>query len=169
MQVASTPNASAPTIVWAGSNVVIAWQDERNGPANIDIFAQSLGGSGVPQWTANGITVSGAAGNQVSPVATSVGTAVIVAWEDMRNGPADVFAQGIAATGVVQWTPNGVPISTAGNRQGRISAVLAPYSPTGAILVWEDDRNGATNTDIYAAKISATGVLPVLLQSLTIE
>ena len=47
--------------------------------------------------------------------------------------------------------------------------MLAPYSPTGAILVWEDDRNGATNTDIYAAKISATGVLPVLLQSLTIE
>jgi hypothetical protein len=174
VQVASTPNASAPSVVYADGNIIIAWQDERNGPADINIFAQALNFAGVAQWPANGITVSGAAGNQVFPVATSPSgqypARVIVGWEDMRNGAADIFAQGIALTGATVWTPDGVPISTATNRQGQVSSARSGGSEfPGAVFVWEDDRNGATSTDIYAASISVTGVLPVLLQTFAVE
>jgi hypothetical protein len=167
VQVASTPNASAPILL--GS--FIAWQDERNGAANVDIFAQLLNSSGVPQWVPNGITVCGAAGNQVAPVAVDANVIeTTVAWEDARNGAADIFAQGISPlSGAVLWTPNGVAISTAQGRQARISAISAASAPAGTILVWEDDRNGATTTDIYAAKVATNGALPITLQRLSIE
>ena len=174
VQVANTPNASAPIVISDGvGGEFIAWQDERNGPTNVDIFAQRLSNSGVPQWTANGVTVSGAAGNQVSPVGTaaSLGGPVffVVAWEDARNGASDIFAQRTDPSGAAVWTPNGVPISTAANRQGQVSMVLAPFDVVGAILIWEDDRNGATSTDIYAAKVGHNGVLPVTLQGFGVE
>lgn len=172
VQVANTPNASAPILVRGGSGVFIAWQDERNGGANVDIFAQTLDDLGVPQWVPNGITVCGAIGNQVSPAGEFVNQPfaplVIIAWEDARNGAADVFAQGVDASGIL-WTPDGVPISSASNRQGQISimSVISPFAA--AVLVWEDDRNSATTTDIYAAKVGTNGVLPVALQGFSVE
>jgi hypothetical protein len=174
VQVANTPNASAPIVVSDfGGGAFIAWQDARNGPTNVDVFAQELNSSGVPLWTPNGVTVSGAAGNQVSPVGIplSVGGPLffVVAWEDARNGASDVFAQRIELSGAAAWTPNGVPISTAANLQAQVSMVGTIFDVVGAILVWEDDRNGATSTDIYAAKVGLNGVLPVALQGFAVE
>src|SRR5687768_18288989 len=35
---------------------------------------------------------------------------IIVAWEDRRSTPSDIFAQRLNAAGVAQWLPNGIPI-----------------------------------------------------------
>jgi hypothetical protein len=174
VQVASTPNASAPILLGESffPEAFIAWQDERNGSGNADIFAQVLDSAGVPQWGVNGVTVCGATGNQVSPVAVRYysGPLFIVAWEDSRNGAADIFAQGIDSAGSVVWTPDGVPISTAPDRQARISMRVAQSALIpGALLVWEDDRNAGTATDIYAAKVGLNGVLPVSLSTFRVE
>jgi hypothetical protein len=169
VQVASTPNASRPVIFSNFGSLFIAWQDERNGPANTDIFAQNLNNSGVPLWPVNGVTVSGAAGNQTSPVVTGQGTSYLVSWEDARNGPTDIFAQRISLSGVAQWTANGVPFTTAANGQRNVAVVPSLILPGGVIAVWEDDRSAVTTTDIYASQIDMTGALPVSLHGFAVE
>jgi hypothetical protein len=171
LQVASTPNATAPAIAvdFGGGSTYIVWQDERNGAANVDIFAQRISFSGTPQWQANGVTVSAAPGNQISPaVVPSDSGSAVVAWEDARNGPSDVFAQRIAPSGAALWTPDGVPVSTAANGQRRVRLQLSPFSVQ-TIMVWEDDRNAATGTDIYASRVSQDGTLPVTLERFSVE
>ncbi len=51
-------------------------------------------------------------------------------------------------------TVNGIAISTLSTD---ISPVLASDSAGGAIIVWNDQRNGESNSDIYAQRISAAG------------
>src|SRR5262245_40631889 len=41
----------------------IVWEDSRNGANNVDIYAQRINSLGVPQWTAGGVLVCGAANN----------------------------------------------------------------------------------------------------------
>ena len=78
----------------------------------------------------------------------------IFAWQLL--GLADIYAQRINGSGAVQWTANGVAISTATDYQ---------YYPTivsdgagGAIITWYDHRSG-TNDDIYAQRINASGAV----------
>jgi hypothetical protein len=172
VQVAGTPNASAPAIAvdQVGATYVV-WQDERNGAANRDIFAQRIDFSGTLAWPTNGVTVSGAPGNQASPVViASAFPSAIVAWEDARNGPTDLFAQRVSSSGTGLWATDGVPISTAANGQRRVRLFVPLDSGfPGAILVWEDDRNAGTGTDVYAARVAVTGVLPVTLDRFGVE
>jgi hypothetical protein len=87
-----------------GANgVVVAWQDAGSlGPA--DVYAQRMNAAGSPTWTANGIPVSTAAGNQFNvAIAQSDAGGSIVSWEDRRTGGiADVYAQRID-TGLGQY------------------------------------------------------------------
>src|SRR5262245_47466775 len=42
----------------------VVWEDARNGATNLDIYAQRVNSFGVPQWTAGGVLVCGAANNR---------------------------------------------------------------------------------------------------------
>jgi hypothetical protein len=158
---------SQPTIAADGSGgAIIAWQDFRNG-SHLDIYAQRINASGAVQWTSNGIGVSTATGNQGSPkVLESVGSAII-AWNDSRGSNTDIYAQKVSTTGTVQWTADGVPVSTATGNQS--SPVLTSDASLGAIVAWQDGRNGASNNDIYASRVFSDGSLPVQIQSFTAQ
>ena len=43
----------------------------------------------------------------------------IITWQDSRSGGSDIYAQRIVGSGGVQWTADGVPISTAARGRGR--------------------------------------------------
>ena len=175
VQVASTANASAPAIaVESGfGGLYVAWQDERNGASNVDVFAQRVNVSGVPEWQVNGIAVSAAPGSQLAPAAavpfSDFGLAV--AWEDRRSGTGDIYAQRLQTSGAIAWTPDGVPVSVVPNAQRRVRIVPAatPSQPGLTVMVWEDDRNPGTGTDIYASRVAPNGTLPVLLQGFSVE
>ncbi len=146
-----------PIIVSDGiGGAIITWYDYRSG-TNTDIYAQRISAAGVVQWTANGVPISKSASDLQHPTITSDGTGgAIITWEDYRSGNGSIYAQRINASGVVQWTVDGVPISTDVNYH---------YYPTiigdgtgGAIITWYDYRSG-TNTDIYAQRINAAGVV----------
>ena len=118
------------------------------------------------------ITVSGAAGNQVPPVGLyeHQGPSLIVGWEDARNEATDVFAQRIDPSGVVAWTPDGRADIDRGQPTGQgLDAAGHVGSRAGVVRVWDDDRNMATGTDIYAAKVGLNGVLSVSPQGFSIE
>jgi hypothetical protein len=148
---------TSPTIVSDGAGgAIISWYDYRSNTTD-DIYAQRIDGTGSMKWTADGVAISKAAGNQTFPTIVSDGAAgAIITWQDSRNGNNDIYAQRVRADSVVQWTADGVAICTETHYQ---------YTPTivsdgagGAIITWYDLRS-ATNYDIYAQRIDASGAV----------
>ena len=139
---------------------IITWYDYRIG-TNYDIYAQRINSSGAVQWTANGVAICTAARHQEFPTITSDGAGgAIITWRDRRSGTNwDVYARRINAAGAVQWTDNGVAISTAANDQ--LYPTIVSDGAGGAIITWQDYRSG-TNWDIYAQQVSANGQLGVV-------
>jgi len=136
---------------------IISWSDHRNA-VDYDVYAQRLDGSGAALWTANGVAVSAYTGNQQNCRLVPIGSGEsIIAWTDYRSGNSDVYAQRMNASGVGQWTANGVPISAAANNQITIQLILDVSG--GAIAVWEDGRVSASDYNLYAQKINSNGTV----------
>jgi hypothetical protein len=149
----------APALVSDQSGgAIITWRDVRNGSNYYDIYAQRVNASGVAHWAENGVVVCSAANAQNSPAIVSDGAGgAIITWEDVRSGTSyDIYGQRVNASGLVQWTPDGVPISTSTNDQ-RAPITLLGDGSGGAILAWTDQRSG-TNEDIYAQRVDSSGV-----------
>lgn len=101
------------------------------------------------------LPVCTAAANQQDVTMVSDGAGgVILAWTDGRSGSADIYAQRVNASGVPQWTANGVPLCTATNDQALPQ--ITSDGVGGAIVTWFDGRSGPH--DIYAQRVSAAGV-----------
>ncbi len=148
-----------PTLISDGAGgAIITWQDFRNG-TDYDIYAQRINASGVVQWTADGVAISNATGGQDLPTITSDGAGgAIITWRDIRNGTDyDVYAQRVDATGTVQWTTDGVAISTPVSSH-QINPALVGDGAGGAIITWSDSRPGSVR-DIYAQRIDAGGAV----------
>jgi hypothetical protein len=101
------------------------------------------------------VAVSTATDDQVFPTITSDGSAgAIITWYDKRNGPSpDIYAQRINGSGISQWTASGTALCTATGTQDK--PVLVSDGSGGAIMVWNDARNG--NPDVYAQRVSTSG------------
>jgi hypothetical protein len=143
-----------PTIVPDGaSGAIVTWMDFRNG-ANYDIYAQRILAGGTVQWTANGVALCTATGEQWAPaIATDGAGGAIVTWRDLRIGNYDIYAQRILAGGTVLWTANGLALCNATGDQTYPKIVSDDAG--GAIVVWDDLRSGGN--DIYAQRVSPTG------------
>ncbi|HEU4929734.1 MAG TPA: hypothetical protein VFU38_07875, partial [Candidatus Krumholzibacteria bacterium] len=133
---------------------IVCWTDNRLG--TYDIFAQRVDGFGNTIWTTNGVLVCNAAGDQTNPTLIADGFGgVIIAWNDSRNmSDADVYVQRLNANGSALWTANGVGLCTLPQQQ-TLPSLLADGSG-GAIVAWQDARNGA-NYDVYARRINGAG------------
>lgn len=146
-----------PTITSDGAGgAIITWYDQRSG--NYDVYAQRISATGAVLWTANGVAVCTAASTQFSPRIVSDGAGgAIITWYDFRSGTSfDIYAQRINAAGAVQWTANGVALCTLPSTQQYVR--IASDGSGGAIISWEDFRNGSF-PDVYAQRISGTGVV----------
>jgi hypothetical protein len=132
----------------------------RTGTA--DIYAQRVLATGAvdPAWPTDGRALCAASGNQYvgSSVSDGAGGA-IVAWEDMRTGTADIYAQRVLATGAVDpvWPSDGRPLCTAAGDQSGVFMVTDATG--GAIVTWGDGRNDADNPIYYAQRILGTGAI----------
>jgi hypothetical protein len=80
--------AFAPALMPAGSGAVAAWQDHAAGPG--DVFAARLRDG---RWSRPvRLDDTGIAGvNQWRPALAMSGSSVVAAWEDERDGPAQIF------------------------------------------------------------------------------
>ena len=148
---------TAPRIIADGSGgAIITWFDNRTG--DDDVYVQRLNASGAPQWTPNGVLLCNVAGSQNYPKLVSDGAGgAIVIWRDWRRyQDSDVFAQRVSATGVPQWTANGVDM-TMGANLWRYEPDLISDGAGGAIAAWMDDRN--SGRDIYVQRVNSSGTL----------
>ncbi|HCV43153.1 MAG TPA: hypothetical protein DGH68_06690, partial [Bacteroidetes bacterium] len=112
------------------------------------------------QWSTNPATNNAicAAGGQFYPTIVSDGAGgAIITWEDRRTGFSDIYAQRINASGVVQWTADGVAICNSFN--GQDTPKIVSDGAGGAIITWNDRRNGDSNNDVYAQRINGSGVV----------
>jgi hypothetical protein len=143
-----------PTIATDDSGgAIISWEDGRTS----DVYAMRMltTGSPDPRWTANGVPLTGASLQQMEPetVADGYGGA-IVAWTDNRNTMTDpdVYTQRISRDGQILWTIDGVPVSVAALDQAHPRIVSD--NAGGAVICWDDFRNGATDLDdVYAQRV----------------
>jgi hypothetical protein len=146
------PTSVADNAGWT----IVTWYDGRNGLN--DIYAQEISPAGAVQWTANGVALCGATGEQKYPtiVADGVGGA-IATWYDVRSGSnLDVYAQRISSAGTVNWVANGVALCNATGYQH--NPMIVADGAGGAIVAWYDYRNGST-ADIYAQRVDEWGYL----------
>ena len=143
-----------PQIIPDGAGgAIVAWYDMRG--ATVDVYAQRVNANGTPLWAANGVVVSGAASAQSYPRIASDGAGgAIVCWTDSRNGNYDIYAQRVNASGVAQWTTDGIGVCTETGQQ-QAPALMADGAG-GVIVCWQDFRSG--NSDIYAQRLNASGV-----------
>jgi len=151
---------------------VVCWYDLRNsgtGIVNGDVYAQYVDSAGVTKWTHDGVAVCTAPGDQIGMSAVSDGAGgALVVWRDGRGGYGpDTYAQHVDASGAPQWATDGVPLGIANEKVEMAQAIVSDL-PGQAIVSWSDNRDGTniyfareywTNLDIYAARITAAGVV----------
>lgn len=150
---------SSPTMVTDGigffgnpKGAIIAWEDTRDDQG--DIYAQHVNSAGVAQWTSNGMVVCAAANRQSFPSLTFVGGGnAIIAWSDLRSGAYDIWAQRVGPAG--SWLEDGLPVCRALDDQLGVAATTDGVD--GAIIAWQDGRNGGTNGDIFAQRVDGLG------------
>jgi hypothetical protein len=143
----------SPRIATDGAGgAIITWRDLRG--ASADIYAQRLNAAGVAQWTANGIALTSASGDQYyTSIASDGAGGAIVAWQDDRSAITDIYAQRVNGSGVLLWVANGAPVCTASDFQ--TNPAVASDGAGGAIITWSDSRNPPD--DIYAQRLAAGG------------
>ena len=158
----SSGDQTNPRIVGnSDGSVIVVWQDYRSG-TNWDIYAQKIDLNCNMLWTANGVPVVTATGDQSwqRPVADGSGGAIIT-WEDYRSGTGiQVYAQRLDSTdGHGLWTTNGVPVCYSACANTGTSTRAYPSIDaygSSAIIVWQDYRLG-TYTHMYAQRLDANG------------
>jgi hypothetical protein len=161
----ATGDQYSPTVVADGAGgAIVTWEDDRSG--NYDIYAQRVNASGAVQWAANGVAFSTAIGDQQYPAIVSDGAGgAIVTWQDYRSGSSyDIYAQRVNASGIVQWTVDGVALCTAANDQR--DPVIVPDGAGGATVTWADKRSGRNN--IYAQRVNASGAVQWIVDGVAI-
>jgi FlgD Ig-like domain len=154
--------AQPPVVASDGAGgVIICWSDNRNG-TDQDMHVVGISASMTWAWAGGAnIPIAVLPGDQKSPtiVGDGVGGAII-AWMDYGrvsgDTDPDIYAQHVAANGVVQWATNGVPLcGIAGIAQA--FPVVVSDGAGGAIAAWQDQRNGTF--DIYAQRVERFGYL----------
>ncbi|MFX1449380.1 MAG: TolB family protein [Promethearchaeota archaeon] len=109
-------------------------------------------------WASSGNAICLANETQTNIQIAWIGSGAIIVWQDNRSGNWDIYAQKVTTSGVTQqdnWQLNGNVICNATNNQTNPQVI--PDGSGGAIIVWEDYRTIATESDIYAQRINETG------------
>jgi len=149
----ATGDQGNPQLVSNGvGGAIITWGDHRSD--NWDIYAQSIDATGTVLWDINGVEICTATWNQNGPQLVSDGAA---GWTIVWGG-GDIYAQRVDSYGRVLWEPNGVEICTAWDEQWAFPRLVSD-GIGGAIITWQDYRNGYAYIDIYAQRGDSSGTV----------
>ncbi len=130
---------------------IITWQDYRLG--NYDIFAQKIHADGSVAWATGGLAICTDVALQWEPQICSDGAGgAIITWADWRSGTHyDTYAQKVNVYGALEWTANGLLVSTAPFSQQ--DQRIMSDGEGGAIITWD---NGSYS---FAQRILSNGTL----------
>ncbi|KAA0990389.1 T9SS type A sorting domain-containing protein [Dyadobacter aurulentus] len=136
---------------------IITWKQNSDSPYGPNpMLAQRIDQNGNALWDADGVPMGIIIADVHQPSSITDGNAgIITVWYDVRNSSGNLYAQRINADGQPQWTLGGIPVCTATEEQ--TNPRIISDAQGGAIIAWEDARNGPSNHDIYAQRINASG------------
>ena len=145
---------------------IITWEDNRLSTSSSNIYAFKINTGGGNAWggnTTNGVLIS-AAGSCLAPKLVSDGNfGTIITWYDRRNGvDYNIYAQKIIANGTLPWLSvggNGIEICIEVGDQ--VLPQICSDGANGAIITWEDGRQGATSSQIYVQHIDSNGLIVI--------
>jgi hypothetical protein len=135
---------------------IISWRDRRNGPTKgpTNIYVQRINSAGIVLWATNGVPICTQATIEDTPDLTSDGQkGAYIAWDDMRGADQDIYIQHVDSSGTVSWTTDGIALCATSGMQRYPK--LIPDGSGGAIIIWEDSRNG--DIDLYAQQVNSAG------------
>ncbi len=149
-----TSSQSDPSVSLSPSgSFVVAWQDARNG--NADIYARRYDSFGNPLDDSFRVNDDVGTGWQYAPVvAVGPDGEFVVVWEDHRNGDWDVYARCYDSSGSPLGGSFLVNDEDFWNRSQDTPSV-AKNSSGKFVVVWQDERD--ENYDIYAQRFNASG------------
>ncbi|UCE36268.1 MAG: DUF2341 domain-containing protein [Thermoplasmata archaeon] len=137
-------------------NAYVIWEDARNGAGDYDTFAQRLDSMGTALW---GPSDKDAKQNsdtyhQLDPwVDVDPEGNPIFVWSDYRNGLGDIYSQKYNSSGTAQWDSSDIKVNEGGASSNQIMPRLDVDSDGHMYVGWGDDRNGASDIDIYIQKL----------------
>jgi len=132
-----------PTLAWTGSEFGVAWTDLRDG-ANGEIYFARLSSAGVKDGGDVRITSDGA--RSAAPSLSWGGTHYGVAWEDERDGNAEIYFAWISPAGAKEGLDFRVTRDGAGSSWPSVA-----WSGASFYVAWHDSRDG--NWEIYFARL----------------
>lgn len=141
-----------PLIVTDGAGgAIIVWYDDRNG--NSDVYVQRVDASGAAQWTANGVALTTASGDQYHyGIASDGAGGAIVSMRD-GGGAGDIYVQRISANGAVLWAANGVPVCATADNES--NPQVASDGAHGVIVAFS--RLVGSQNFTFAGRVDAAG------------
>jgi len=142
----------SPSVAFAGSSVLVVWQDFRS-DSSYDIYGARVTTAGVVQDT-SGIAFSTVTNDQWFPAVAFDGTNFFVVWEDGRGDSYDIYGARVTPAGAVL-DPTGIRIRGAACKEHDPGVA---FDGTNYLVVWEDSRNGGRN-DIYGTRLTKAGVV----------
>jgi hypothetical protein len=120
------------------------------------VRAQRINGQGIPQWTQDAVLCPGAYGPTFPMITRDGSGGCIVTWFDTRSGTTyQVFVQRVSASGIVQWTPNGISVYPQLTTQGY--PTISSNGSHGAVIAWNSSPGGGTAT--LAQNVNSDGTL----------
>jgi len=152
----SAEGVSATLVADGVGGAIVVWVDNRTGDG--DLYAQRFTAAGevVPGWPRDGVPVCVARGSQYQvALASDSAGGVVAAWTDYRSGRGDIYAQHIAGDGRLTWSPEGLAVCA--DSADQLAPAVAPDGSGGALVVWQDRREGAAR--LYARHVAADGTL----------
>ncbi|CAN5639865.1 hypothetical protein BH10BAC5_BH10BAC5_01510 [soil metagenome] len=138
----------------------VTWVDRRDSIEN-SLYVQRIKSSGQPAFVLNGLLINNAPDdNYGCQICTDGKGGSIISWFDYRNGPSfpfniDIYAQRVDSNGTIKWQNNGVRIC--GSAFSQINNKMCYDGNYGAIITWDDRRNGTSIYDIYAQRVDSSG------------
>ncbi|MGB7063257.1 MAG: FlgD immunoglobulin-like domain containing protein [Candidatus Zixiibacteriota bacterium] len=136
-----------PAAASDGSDYLVVWRE------NSDLYGVRVTSTGIV-LTPEPFILSGATGDQSRSAICFGDTSYLVVWQDNRDGGVyDIYGARVKQDGTVL-DPNGIAISTATGIQTFPSVA---FDGTNFLVVWEDDRNGVSNFDVYGTRVTQDG------------
>jgi len=107
------------------------------------------------QWVYNGLRLAGVTDAAPGGAISDGAGGAIIAWADLRGATYDIYARRISGLGVPLWLGDGTLVSGATSDQ--FNPVAVSDGAGGAIIAWQDTRNGGPTGDIYVQRMNAAG------------
>jgi hypothetical protein len=151
---------STPNIVTdMKGGAIVVWSDWRSNIER-DVYAQRVDSNGNMKWIVDGAPVATKTNREHTPKMISDDAGgMIVCWEQQTAGMWDVWAQRLDSNGTQKWASGGIPLVTGVGTMNRRNHKIEQDGKGGAIIVWQDERNGSGNFDIYAQRLDRNGNL----------